>query len=159
TITDMLNLNCSLGGLYWYVSTTPQGNILKVAALPTTVDRLIIANGPVPRTLGGVINTVYIHYQATADNTTTGAAATNATTAVSNSASIAQHGALETYVDISSAGVMSAGSAQGIASAVLQRYQAASFAGPFTCSPNQLLNLGGQPVDLGSEDANHVYQL
>ena len=159
SITDLLNLNCSLGGLNWYVSTTPQGNILKVQALPTVPDRLIVSDSPVARTLGGFINVVYIRYQSSADNTTTGAAAVDATTKIENTASITANGRLETYIDVTSAGTLSAGAAQAIASAVLQRYQAASFAGPFTVYPNQLLNMGGQPVDIASEDANHVYQL
>jgi hypothetical protein len=54
---------------------------------------------------------------------------------------------------------MSAGTAQGIGSKVMLRYQRASFAGPFVLSPGQYLTMGGQPVDIGAETADHVFQL
>jgi len=158
-ITDILNLVTSMGGLTWYVSTTDYGNLLKVSSLSTTPDRLLIVNNPVPRTLGGDVNAIWIRYQVTADNTTTGATATFSTTSVTDANSIALHGRKEIFIDVTSAGVMSAGTAQGIASKVLLRYQRASFAGPFTLSPGQYLTMGGQSVDLGAETADHVFQL
>jgi hypothetical protein len=158
-ITDILNLVTSMGGLTWYVSTTDYGNILKVSSLSTTPDRLLIVNSPVPRTLGGDVNAIWIRYQISADNTTTGATATFGTTSVTDATSIALHGRKEIFIDVTSAGVMSAGTAQGIASKVMLRYQRASFAGPFVLSPGQYLTMGGQALDLGSETADHVFQL
>jgi hypothetical protein len=158
-ITDVLNLVTSMGGLYWYVNTTDYGNILKVSALSTTPDRLLIVNNPVPRTLGGDVNVIYLRYQSGADNTTTGTPATFAVTSVSDTNSINLHGRKEIFIDISSAGTMSAGTAQGIGSKVMLRYQRASFAGPFVLSPGQYLTMGGQPVDIGAETADHVFQL
>jgi hypothetical protein len=162
TITDLLNLLCSRGGLTWYVSSQPggvPGNDLSVIPLPATVNRLLVCSTPVPRTLGGDVNAIYIRYQSAGDNAATGAPATFAYTYVSNAASVAAHGTMETYVDLSSAGTMTLAAAQGVGNAVLGAYTRASFAGPFTVGPGQLLNLGGQPVDLGSEQAGTVCRL
>lgn len=162
TITDLLNLVCTRGGLTWYVNSQPgglPGNDLSVLALPTTVNRLLVSNTPVPRTLGGDINTIFIRYEVTADNATTGAAATYATTSVQNAASVAAHGVIETYIDLSDVGVQTATAAQAVGNYVLGLYQRASFAGPFTVSPGQLLTTGGQPVDLGTDQAGTVCKL
>ena len=56
---------------------------------------------------------------------------------------------METYADLSSAAVLTANQAKPVGNLVLQRYQRASFAGPFTVGPGQLLTTGGAPVDLG----------
>ena len=141
-ITDLLNLVCTKGGLTWYVACTPVGNVLSVLPLPTTVTNLLVSNTPVARTLGGDINTIVIKYQ-TGTNTF-------ATTTTSDTNSIAAHGPIETYMDLSSAGTITSGTAQSVGTLVLQRYQRASFAGPFTVGPGQLLTVGGAPVDLGA---------
>jgi hypothetical protein len=78
---------------------------------------------------------------------------------VANAASVAAHGVTETYIDLSSAGVMSAGSAQAVGNKVLGLYQRASFAGPFTVAYGQLLNAGGSPVDPGTDQAGTVVRL
>jgi hypothetical protein len=162
TVTDLLNLLCSRGGLTWSVSSQPggvPGNDLSVFPLPTTVNRLLVCSTPVPRTLGGDINAIYIRYQSSGDNATTGAAAVSSVTYVSNAASVAAHGTMETFVDLSSAGTLTLAAAQAVGSKVLGAYQRASYAGPFTVAPGQLLNLGGQAVDLGCEQASTVVQL
>jgi hypothetical protein len=162
TITDLLNLVCTRGGLTWYVSSQPgglPGCDLTVFPLPAMVSRLLVCNSPVPRSLGGDINTIWIRYQSAADNATTGAVAAYAVTSVTNAASIAAHGPMETYLDLSSAGVLTATAAQAVGSNVLAIYVRASFGGPFTVQPGQLLNTGGQPVDLGCEQAGTVCKL
>jgi hypothetical protein len=162
TITDLLNLVCTRGGLSWYVSSHPgglPGNDLSVFTLPTMVNRLLVCTTPVPRTLGGDINTIWIRYESAADNATTGASATYALTSVTNAASVTAHGKMEAYLDLSSAGVLTSGAAQTVGSNVLALYQRASFAGPFTVQPGQLLNTGGQAVDLGCEQAGKVCKL
>ena len=156
TITDLLNQMTSLGGLTWYVNTSVLGNIISVFPLPNTPNRLLISNTPVARTLGGDINAVYVRYLVSDDGTNP---AVYATTTVTNAASIAKYGRTETYLDLSSDGVLTAGQAQAVASAVLQKYVRASFTAPFVVSPGQLLTMGGQPVDLGFEQAGSVYQL
>jgi hypothetical protein len=155
SVTDALNLFCSNGGLTWYVG---RGNLLTVFALPTTVNRLLVATSPVARTLGGNFNTIYLRYGATAD--TSGSPATYATTSSQDAASIARFGSVqEDFVDLSSVGVISAATAQGVGAAILKRYQRASYAGPFTVSQGQLLNTGGQAIDLAQEQAGNVVKL
>jgi len=147
-IDDMLNLLCTKGGLTWYVACRPGGNVLSVFPLPTTVTNLLASNTPVSRTLGGDTNVVWLRYQLQADNTSQVAA--YATTSATDAASVAAHGPMETFADLSSAPVLSANAAQAVGNLVLQRYQRASFAGPFTAGPGQLLTTGGAPVDLGA---------
>jgi len=164
TITALLNLICTRGGLTWYVNSQPGGEYgddLSVFPLPATADRLLVATTPVARTLGGDINTIFLRYQATADNENASppVAATYATTVTENTASIALHGAMETYVDLSDAGVMTAGQAQAVGNYVLDIYQRASFAGPFTARYGDLMNIGGQPVDPGTDQAGTVCRL
>src|SRR5205814_1754574 len=86
-------------------------------------------------------------------------AATFAVTTVSNAASVAAHGPMEYFLDITSAGVLTVVKAQAIGQQVLSRYVRASFAGPFTAGPGQVRNAGGQPVDLGCDEAGLVYQV
>jgi len=160
TITDLLNLCCTLGGLTWQVDTTQaQGNVLSLFALPTAVNRLLLVRQPAARTLGGDINVIWIRYQTAADNTTTGANATFAVTSASNAASVALHGTREAYMDLSDAGTLSAGAAQAVGSSVLQRYQRASFAGPFAAGPGDIMTTGGEGMDLGINHAGTVMQL
>lgn len=158
-IADLLNQLTTKGNQTWYVRTTILGNILSVFTLPTnplTPDRILVAATPVARTLGGDVNTIFIRYQTSADSSSV---ATYGLTSVADSVSVAEHGVIEAYLDVSSAGQMSAGTAQAAAQSVLNRYQRASFAGPFVCRPGEILNAGGQPVDIGMEDANHVYKV
>ncbi len=163
TVTAILNLICTRGGLTWYVNSQPGGQYgtddLTVFPLPTTPTRLLVCTTPVARTLGGDINTIYIRYMVSADNTATGAAAAYAMTYAQNAQSVAAHGELETYIDLSDVGVMTATAAAAIGNSVLQVYQRASFAGPFTASYGQLLTMGGQAIDPGTEQAGSVVQL
>jgi hypothetical protein len=164
TVADLLNLACTRGGLTWYASSQPggqPGTDLSVFPLPTAVNRLLVVTDPVPRTLGGDVNTIYIRYQsADASSSTSGnQQATFGTTSVQNAASVAAHGVTETYMDLSSAGTMSAGAAQAVGNNVLAIYQRASFAGPFTAARGQLLTAGGAPVDPGCDQAGTVVRL
>jgi hypothetical protein len=172
TITDLLNLVCTRGGLVWQVS---RRNVLTVSPLPATVSRLLVSNTPVARTLGGYLNTVWIRYNAFSPQQFGHPVQSNTTfktTSVVNQASIDTHGPLETFLDLSSAGfpllpvsvfgnisVLTEAQAQAVGNFVLQRYEGASFAGPFTVSPSQLLTTGGTPVDLGMQRAGLVCQL
>jgi hypothetical protein len=82
-----------------------------------------------------------------------------AVTSVQNAQSVAAHGVLETYVDLSDAGIMNAAAAAAVGNSVLQIYQRASFSGPFTASYGQLLNTGGVPIDPGTDQASNVVRL
>lgn len=158
-IADLLNLVCTRGGLTWYVNSQPGGPIgsaLSVFALPTTVNRLLVCTQPVPRTLGGYINTIFIRYNTSADSSSP---ATYATTSVQNTASASIHGVIEDFIDLSDVGVQSQSQAQAVGNSVLSIYQAASFAGPFTVNYGQLLTVGGQPIDPGTDQAGTVCQV
>ena len=160
TITDLLNLNCTYGGLTWTVTTGPSGNILSMFPLPTTVNRLLLCRTPVARTLGGDINVVWLRYQSAGDSTAVPSIpAVFSVTSATVPASIALHGQREAYLDLSSGGTMTAGAAQAIGNALLQRYQRASFAGPFAAGQGDLMTIGGQPMDLGLNHAGAVAQL
>ena len=166
TITALLNLICTRGALTWYVNSQPGGVIgddLSVFPLPTVANRLLISTTPVPRTLGGDINTVYLRYEITADNTdaTTGttAAATYGLAVAQNAQSVAMHGELETYIDLSDVGVMTSAAAAAVGQNVLAIYQRASFAGPFVGHYGDLMNLGGTPLDPGTDQAGTVCRL
>jgi hypothetical protein len=163
----LLNLVCTRGGLTWYVNSQPGGPLgssLSVFPLPTTVNRLLVCTQPIPRTLGGYINTIFIRYEVTADTSSssgTGSvtSATYATTSVQDAASALVHGVIEDYIDLSDAGVMTQAQAQAVGNYILQVYQAATFAGPFTASYGQLLTPGGQPIDPGTDQAGTVMQV
>ena len=88
-----------------------------------------------------------------------GTAATFAVTTVQNAASVAAHGVIETYIDLSDVGVQTQAAAQAVGTKVLAIYQRASFAGPFTGSYGQLMNTGGVPVDPGTDQAGTMCKL
>jgi len=172
TITELLNLVCTRGGLTWYVSSSQSRNNVSVFPLPADPDRVLITSSPVGRTLGGDLNVIWIRYQApsplkrfyggNAPDITQSLKVSTHRTSVTDDASITRHGRLETFMDLTSSGPLGtdAGSAlaaaQAIGNFVLQRYQRASFAGPFTVGPGQLTNLGGTPVDLATEQCNRM---
>ena len=157
TVTAFLNMITSRGALTWYVNSGPgglyAGDDLQIFPLPTVPNRLLVATAPIARTLGGYVNYLLIRYQASADNTATSTAATYAYTTATNPRSIAAHGQLEAFFDLGDAPVMTGPAAAAIGGLVLQSYVAASYAGPFTVSYGQLLNMGGQPVDIGCDGA------
>jgi hypothetical protein len=165
TVSAFLNLICTRGGLTWYVSSQPGGsyggNNLSVFPLPTTPNRLLVCTTPIARTLGGDYNSIFIRYMVTADNSSASppVAANYNVVAVQNTASIAAHGVLETYLDLTDVGVMTVTQCQALANYVFEYYQRASFAGPFTVSYGQLLNVGGAPVDLATDQAGNVCRL
>ena len=131
--------------------------------LPTVPDRILVCNNPVPRTVASTPTTVFERYQVTADLVTgtggTADVATYATTSSTDQPSNEVFGATEVYIDLTQAGVMTAAAAQATGTNLLARYLRASFSGQFVLGPGQLLTMGGQPVDLGSEASLHVYKL
>jgi hypothetical protein len=163
TITDFLNLLTTYGGYTWYVGPY---NTLTVFQLPnsnllTSASRLLVVNSPIGRTIAEDVNTLYIRYQITADDTTgtTGAKATYGLASATITASAALHQPMESYDDITSGGVTTLTTAQNAASGVLQQYQRAAFTGGFTVQPGQLMTMGGQPIDLGADQAGTVVRL
>jgi hypothetical protein len=156
SITDFLTLITKPVGLTWHVG---RGNVLSVFTVPTTPTRILMATSPQARALAGFINALYGRYEATADNATTGTAATYALALAINSASIARHQRQEEYWDLSQAGVLTGGAAAGFAGSALGQYQAASWAGPIPVQYGNYLTMTGVPVDLGTERAGEVVQL
>lgn len=177
TVTQHLTLITSGGGLLWSLqppgaSRPPAGpHKLSVFPLPADINgrlqspntRLLVSHSPVARTIAADINTIVLRYQATADKPATSKTkavpATYATTTVQQLASVQKHGPMEYYLDVGSAGVMTAAAAQAIGNNILSKYVRASWAGPFTVGPGQLLSTGGVPVDLGCERAAGVIML
>jgi hypothetical protein len=161
TITDLLNLFCTKGGLTWYVTTGNYGNSLSVYAFPSSpslsqVNRVLVSSTPVARTLGGDYDYLWLRYQS---NDSTTAAPAYATTTVSNTADIAAHGQVEDYDDVSSSGYQLAATVQAAGSAILNRYQRAAFAGPFTVRYGELLTAGGAACDLGIDHCSTIVRL
>ena len=148
SVADLLTLVCHKGGLTWQVQSIPQGNVLSVFALPTAATRLLVATNAVPQTVVDGSDVIYLRYQSAWDSGRT--PATYAVTSVSNSDLITATGRREDYADLSSAGTMSAGSAQAVGNQVLKRFTRAAFTQSFAVRPGDLLNMGGQPVDLGA---------
>jgi hypothetical protein len=177
TVTAHMNLLVTGGGLLWQLlpgiaSEVPAGPwLLRVTPWKSDIngnptappDRLLVSSSPVPRTVAADINTLVLRYQATADiaatTTKNAVPATYGTTTTSVPASVAKHGPMEYYLDVSSAGVMTAAAAQAIGQNILTRYVRASWAGPFTVAPGQVRNAAGTPVDLGSDQAGLVYKV
>lgn len=146
-ITSLLNLITSKGGLTWSVVTGPAGNVLSVYPLPTVPNRILIATSPVAQSIADGADKIYIRYQATKD--TTKVPATYALTSVQQQSLIDAQGMRQDYMDLSSAGVMSAGTAQAAGNQVLKKFTRAGFTDAFSARYGQLTNMGGTPVDPG----------
>lgn len=155
TITDYLNDITGPGGFVWYIG---RNNQLSVFQPPTTVNRLLMVTDPQARTLAGYFDWLWLRYESQAQQVTSGGtgAAQYAITSVVNSPQVTKHGQLENYGDFSSAGVMTSTAAENVGTAMLAKYVAANYAGPFTVLPGELLTVGGAPVDLGMEQAGTV---
>lgn len=130
----------------------------KLPRLPP--DLYIVNTTPISRTIANDYNSLLIKYQVTADTTATSKVAASAATfdtiVVDNPASVAQHGRVEYYLDISQAGVMTLAQVVAVGQQILQRYVRANFSQAFSLQPGQLLNNGGVPVDLGCNWAGKV---
>lgn len=146
-VDAVLNQVCGRGGLTWWVKRVPRGPLLQVFALPTTPNRLLICTTPQGRTIGDDVNVLKIRYQTSLDGG--GTPATYATTTAIDTTQVARHTKVEEYLDLSSVGVLTASAAQAVGLSILQRYQRAQYAGPFTAHYGQWLTIGGQPADLG----------
>lgn len=128
---------------------------------PRIPPQLHIVNvNPIQRSIVADYNTVIVYYQATADTTATStkkaSAATYKTTFADSPGSVAKHGRMEYYVDISNGGVYTQAGAQAVARNILNKYIRANFSSPFNVQPGQLLNDGGVPVDLGCNWGGHT---
>lgn len=147
----------SANSTYVYTGAWAAGKWKRVDTLPTSPrvkpDLYLVNTNPVSRTINADYNTVIVYYEKTADSTATSTAtataATFATTFATIPGSVAIHGRLEYFLDVSNAGAMTGAAAAAIGQNVLNKYIRANFAGSFNVQPGQLLNLGGVPVDIG----------
>ncbi len=123
-------------------------------------DLFLVNTNPVARTIVADYNTIILYYQVkpdvTASSSKSAQAAVYATVFVDNPGSVAAHGRMEYYLDVSNAGPMNSAAAQQIGLNVLSKYIRANFANSFAVMPGQLLNPGGVPVDLGLNWAGMV---
>jgi hypothetical protein len=185
-ISDFLSLLCTGGTLGWNLtppafSTIPAGPwILSVAPMPMDVTGtltqsptlMLATTDPAGRTLNGTYNTICIKYEFAADKAATSTkAATSATYAYTFAdipSSVAKYGRQEYYIDASTAGLnssdanpspLTAAQAQQVALNILTKYVRANWGGTFTAGPNSLMNIGGTPVDLGTNLCGQVCKL
>lgn len=154
TIADAYNAMTSLGAYGWTVDR----RLLQVnlAPLPSAVDRLLICTIPGNRTITADVNAILVHYCSADDGQGN---QTFAALFVVNAAGVAKHGRMEAYLDLQDAGVMTSTAAQAAGNAILARYVRAPWAGPIPVQQGQILTLGGSPVDIGTEEAGHVYRV
>lgn len=148
-VADVLNMVCGKGGLTWIVRTLPQGNVLSVIPLPTVANRLLISADPAARSVADAPTRLWIRYQATWDDPDNNVEATYGTTYIDKTA-LAGTGHREDVMDISSAGVYTAGDAQGVGYQVFKKFTRVAFTDPFAIRPGSLRNLGGTAVDPGA---------
>jgi hypothetical protein len=158
TITDFLNLITASGGQTWYADRYGTLQVVSFPLVTSAPTRLLVATEAVSRTVAADVNFLYERYQATADNVNTGATASYATTS-SSVPGANRHQEQEDYLDLSSAAVMSAATAQAAGNAVLAKYQRANWGGPFTVPFGRYLSTGGVPVDLGCEREGEICKL
>jgi hypothetical protein len=156
TITDYMNNITAPAGYVWQISRRNVISLFQPTA--TAPNRILVVTVPQARTLAGYYTTLYVRYQSQAQSTssTSGGSATFGLTSVTNTAQAAKHGVKEIYADWSSVGTMTAGAVQTQATLLMEKYQAANYAGQFTVTPGQLRNIGGAPCDLGTEQAGSV---
>jgi len=148
TVSDLLNMICNKGGLTWSVATAGGGNVLSVFALPTAVTHLLVAAGPVPRSVAAGATTLRIRYASAVDSG--GNPAVYSLTSVTDTARETAQGHTEDYLDLSSAGTYTPSTAQAVGSQVLKRFTRAAFTDAITLRHGQLLNPGGVPIDPGN---------
>jgi hypothetical protein len=149
------------------VSTPEQYNIqewqridLKAKLHRVPPDLYIINTSPTSRTLNGTYNTLTCRYQSAPDipgtSKTAAIAATYATLYVDQPAAVAKQGRVEYYLDMTSNGVMTAAQVVQVAQNILNRYIRLSFFTAYTVMPGQLLNNGGEPVDLACDQSGKM---
>ena len=165
TITDHMTAITSKLNMTWYVNR-PQGASLagqvNTFQVPSTTNRLLVCTDPVPRNVFAELTTIWVNYMQSDDN------AGNQVTALTSWSlngiqdpidDIDVHGPNELYIDITGAGVMSLALAQQMAADLLHKYGRAAWGGSFTARQGQLLNLGGAPIDIATDQAGTVARL
>ena len=150
TITEHLNDVMGNNGNTWYVD---QWRYLHTGPLPSDVTHLLVVDVPAARTLYGDINNLWIKYIASDDGQ--GGITYGFTNYLDND-SWNKHGAHESYIDITNAGLLTGTAAQQVGANILSKYTRAAFAGPFSVRYGQLLTIGGSPVDLAMQRVGNM---
>lgn len=185
-ISDFMSLLTTGGALVWNLvppafSTIPAGpwvlqfssspmDLTGVVTSPATL--LLASTTPVARTIQGTYNTMIIKYlvkpDTAATKSTAATAATYAWTFADIPSSVAKFGRQEYYIDCSTAGLsnsnaspaqITAAQAQAIGVNILSKFVNANWSGSYTVGPNQLMNIGGTPVDIGTNMCGQICQL
>jgi hypothetical protein len=150
TITDHMNEIMSNNGNTWFVD---KWRYLNTGQLPSDVTHLLVVDIPAARTLYGNINNLWFKYISSDDGQG------NVTYGFSNFLNDPgwnKHGAQESYIDITSAGVLTFAEADQVAANILSKYTRAAWAGAFNVRHGQLLSIGGAPVDLAVQRVGNM---
>jgi len=133
---------------------------LKAKLTRVPPDLYIVNTSPTSRTLNGTYNTLVCRYQSSPDipaTSKTGAiAAAYNTIYVDQPGAVVEQGRVEYYLDMTSNGVMTAAQVVQVAQNILSRFIRLSFFNPYTVMPGQLLNNGGEPVDLACDQSGKM---
>jgi hypothetical protein len=156
-ISDFLNAITVQGALGWDIDR--RDGTISIPSLPSVVNRYLVSNTPVSRTLAEDINRLFVRYEDNSDNTSAAAPATHGLISEENTEDGDEHGWTESYIDITGNGVTTSGAAQQNAKNALARFNRVNFGNAFNIVPGQLLNAHGVPVDPGCERAGGVARL
>jgi hypothetical protein len=143
TITEALNTVCDAKARLWVVG---RDGAVTTTAIPTTVAYILQANDTAGgRSPGEFVTDVQVTYFSSS---------TYAPTTITRSATTRPYGRFEATLDITDLGPIALAQAQERGDSFLAQHGARlQFARPFTVAAGQLLNVGGQPVDLGTVEA------
>ena len=165
TVTDHMVTLTSKNNMTYYVDrphgVAPKG-LLNVYGVPDVVNRLLVCTDPVPRNVFAELTTIWVTFMQSDDgqgnqvNALTCWALDGVIDPIND---ISVHGPNEVHIDVTGSGVMSVQAAQQIASNLLHKYGRAAWGGSFTARQGQLLNLGGAPIDIATDQAGTVARL
>jgi hypothetical protein len=138
----------------WRRVDQPLGSDLSATRRPP--DLYLVSTSPVARNMNATYNTLILNYMTQADQLSnsqnaTGTAAAFNTAVVDIPESVARYGRVEYFLDLTNGGALSHAQAVSIGRNVLNKYIRVNFTTPFSVQPGQLLNSGGQPVDLACD--------
>jgi len=159
-ITSWMDQITAPAGLLWSVDRYLN---LRVFPLPSTPTRLLVTPDPAARTIANDITSLVLSYQEVVPHKKGKNTSVQDYTEVSSQAGIERHGRIESFLDLSgqsgNANVYTDAQATDVGADILERYKRVSYASAFTVRYGQYLTLGGQPVDLGAEEAGTVVRL
>lgn len=142
----------------WHRVDQPIGSDLTNTRRPP--DLYLVSTSPVSRNMNLTYNTLIVNFMTKADQLTnsqsSGASATFSTAMVDIPESVARYGRVEYYLDLTNGGALSHTQAVSMGRNILNKYIRVNFTSAFSVQPGQLLNSGGQPVDLACDWSGKV---